>query len=472
MDYNTAKKEAESQIPPPLRNNAPAARIAAYTRLARTSFQEFVRTESFSGMLLLVCAVVAMIWANSAYADAYNHFFHTPVSVGFGKEALTKSLVHWINDGLMVIFFFVVGLEIKRETLVGELSSVRKAVLPAVTALGGMLAPAGLYLMLNTSGPAVNGWGVPMATDIAFALGILMLAGRRAPVGAKVFLTAMAIVDDIGAIIVIALFYTTDIQAMYLYYGLGLFGAMLLMNLLGFRVTLVYSALGVALWFFFLKSGVHATVAGVLLAFVIPASPDMKARSFCNRLGNLTGEFSQTFENEENKSRVRTRQTRMLLLEEMYNSVHRAHSPLERLEHGLKSWSAYFILPIFALANAGVTVTAEMLGHLLHPVFWGIVLGLFFGKQIGVFGAAWLAIKFGLADRPERVSWPMIYSLSVLGGIGFTMALFIAELGFKGQTDLLPIAKIGILTATMIASVVGFILVKYNAGKLSEREPA
>jgi NhaA family Na+:H+ antiporter len=458
------RQHAESQTEK--RNRPPSQQFRLYAALAVSNFQRFTRTEAFSGILLILCAIVATLWANSAWGDSYQSLIHRDFSIGFGSFLLSKTLIHWINDGLMVIFFFVVGLEIKRELLIGELSSPRKALLPALTAVGGMLVPAALYLAFNQGGEGANGWGIPMATDIAFALGILMLAGKNVPMSLKVFLTALAIVDDLGAVLVIALFYTADVQTVYLYNGLALYGLMILLNVAGMRVTIIYSALGIVLWFLFLKSGVHATIAGVLLAFVIPAEKTLNYRQFYSELGSLTRYFGETFRLAPNQSPATGRQARMLLLEEIYSAVHRVHSPLERLEHGLKPWTAYLILPIFALANGGVTFGSDLLASLSHPVFWGIFLGLFIGKQVGVFGFGWLAIRLRWASMPTGVSWLMLYGVSILGGIGFTMSLFISELGLP--PELQQVSKLGIMAATFTAAVTGFILTKRGVALMPE----
>ncbi|HSG50101.1 MAG TPA: Na+/H+ antiporter NhaA, partial [Longimicrobiales bacterium] len=356
-------------------------------------FQEFAKLEASGGILLLAFAVAALIWANSPYGQSYIDLWHVQVTVGGGAAVISKDLLHWINDGLMAVFFLLVGLELKRELLDGELASPRKAALPLFAAVGGMVVPAGLYLVLNKGGVGEAGWGIPMATDIAFALAVLAALGSRVPTALKIFLTALAIVDDLGAILVIALFYSGALKGSALGVAAMATLALLLLNKAGFRRFLPYGVVGLILWVAVLKSGIHATVAGVVLAFTIPA----------NEIG-------------EEK-----------------------HSPLEHLEHALHPWVVYLILPVFALANAGVTFAGGTGAG--QNITIGILLGLVLGKPIGVLLFSWLATRVKMADLPGGVGWTHIVGVGFLAGIGFTMSLFIGGLAFP-DPGLLNAAKL------------------------------
>jgi NhaA family Na+:H+ antiporter len=416
----------------------------------------FIQLEASSSLLLLFCAVAAMVWANSRFADAYVHLWETPVGITVGGWSLTETLHHWINDGLMAIFFFVIGLEIKREVLVGELASPRRAALPLAAALGGMIVPAAIYIAFNAGSPAVRGWGIPMATDIAFALGVLTLLGTRAPLALKVFLTALAIVDDLGAVLVIALFYTSDLSIAALgIAGLAL-AAMLGLNRGGVRHPLVYLLLGTALWIAVLKSGVHATVAGVLAALTIPVSQRIDAERFAQHARATLNSFDADVEHGE----AALTEDQQSAVQELEDACEAVQTPLARLEHSLHDWVVFFIMPVFALANAGVPLTGGVGSTLLSPVALGIVLGLFLGKQVGVLAFAWLSVKLRLAALPESVSWRQLYGVSVLCGIGFTMSLFIANLAFVADPATLDVAKTATLAGSLVSGVVGFLLLR------------
>jgi len=418
--------------------------------------QEFLHQEASGGILLIIATVIALAWANSSFADSYHHLWHTYIKIDVGGVGLNYSLHHWINDGLMVIFFFVVGLEIKREMLVGELSSAKKAALPIAAALGGMIFPALIYTMFNLGSEGASGWGIPMATDIAFVVGILALLGKRVPLALKIFILALAIVDDLGAVLVIAIFYTSNISLTSLMIAGGLIVLLIAMNRLGVRNLLVYTFVGIALWLAFLKSGVHATVAGVLLAFTIPVSSRINTMKFKKETESLIKEFDNAGEHGED---VLTNSERLSIVDQIENNCEKILTPLQRFEHGLHPWVSFFIMPVFALANAGVAVSDELGSALTHPVSIGIVLGLFLGKQIGIFSFSYLAVKLKLASEPEGVSWKKIYAASVLAGIGFTMSLFIANLAFNSP-ELLNISKVGILAGSLLSGIVGFIILK------------
>jgi Na+:H+ antiporter, NhaA family len=432
------------------------------------SLREFVHDEAFGGILLLVCALAALLWANSAWSETYEAVWSTELTLGTVQYHLTESLRHWVNDGLMAIFFFVVGLEIKRELLVGELASPRQAALPALAALGGVLVPAGIYLLLTRETPGAPGWGIPMATDIAFALGVLAVLGDRIPLGLKVFLTALAIVDDIAAVAVIAVFYTAQVH----WEGLGLGGAILLAlivtNRLGIRRPAVYALLGIALWAAVFESGVHATVAGVLLALTIPANTRLDPRAFLARSRATLAAFDRAGADDATGASILTNGERQEALAELEDIVEGAGAPLHRMEHVLHPWVAFAIVPLFALANAGVRLEGDLGAVLSNRVTLGVILGLVLGKQLGVTLAAWLAVRSGVTALPAGVGWRHIYGAGWLAGIGFTMSLFVADLAFAGPAaaGLLTAAKLGILGASLIAGVGGWLILRRRSSIL------
>ena len=423
--------------------------------------QEFLHQEASGGILLIIATIIALAWANSPFADSYHHLWHTYLTISLGGLALNYSIHHWINDGLMVIFFFVVGLEIKRVLLVGELSSVKKAALPIAAALGGMIFPALIYTIINAGGEGTSGWGIPMATDIAFVVGILALLGKRVPLALKIFILALAIVDDLGAVLVIAIFYTSDISFTSLYIAAGLIVLLIAMNKLGVRNLLIYIFVGIGLWLAFLKSGVHATVAGVLLAFTIPVSSRINTIKFKNETESLLQDFDNAGEHGDN---VLTNSERLTIIDQIENNCEKILTPLQRFEHGLHPWVSFFIMPVFALANAGVTIGSGFGSSLTNPVSIGIILGLFLGKQIGIFSFSYLAVKLKFASEPEGVSWKKIYAAAILSGIGFTMSLFIANLAFTSP-ELLDTAKVGVLSGSLISGIIGFIILKSALSK-------
>lgn len=420
-------------------------------------FQEFFKSTLAGGVLLILFTVAALIWANSSYSETYFALWASKFTIGFEQFYLSKSLLHWINDGLMVIFFFVVGLEIKREILLGELSSFKKAMLPVIGAIGGIIAPGLIYAIVNWGTFEIRGWGIPVATDIAFALGALALLGKGIPTSLRIFLAALAIADDIGAVLIIAIFYTSDLSMPMLAASAGVFALLLAGNFLGIKRISFYIISGVFLWFFMFKSGVHATVAGVLLAGVIPAVGKIGKEEFFRRSSSLF----------ERLNEIRNKQTKYgKATEDELDTVHGIEtiskgiqSPLHQLEHSLHYWVTFFIMPVFAFANAGVSLSGMEISSLLHPVSLGIILGLFFGKQIGITVAVWLAVKFKIASLPEKISWTHIYAVSLLCGIGFTMSLFVSSLAFGGS-DVETYSKLGILSASFLAGVIGIIVLK------------
>lgn len=432
-----------------------ARREAAVRRLVRQRLLrpivEFTHAQASSGIVLMAFAVIALVWANSPWAASYFHLWETPVGFSFGEHGITKDLHHWINDGLMAVFFLLVGLEIKREVLVGELSTPRQAGLPIAAAIGGMVVPAGIYVAFNYGQPTIKGWGVPMATDIAFSLGVLALLGSRAPLALKVFLTAFAIVDDLGAVLVIAFFYTSKIDMLGIQIALGAFAALVALNYFGVRKLYGYVLIGLVLWYGLLLSGVHATLAGVLLALTIPARVRLNAQEFLGKGRELLSEFDDSGDLGTEVVLSERRQGSLRAIEQACEEV---QMPLQRMEHSLHGWVNLMIMPIFALANAGVALGGMSFGSLLQPVTIGTFLGLVIGKPVGVVLMAWLAVKTGFAQLPRGVTWLQITGAGVLGGIGFTMALFIGSLAFK-DPDLLDGSKLGILLASITCGLVG-----------------
>ena len=409
-----------------------------------------------SGILLFGSAVIALILANSPLKDAYHHFWEHTFTIGFSDFMVTKSLHHWINDGLMSVFFFVVGLELKREIMAGDLSKPKDAILPIFAALGGMVVPALLYLLWNSTGEASNGWGIPMATDIAFALGILYLLGDRVPTSLKVFLTALAIVDDLGAVMIIAFFYTSDISSTSLLIGGGFLAVLLLANILGVRSTVFYGIIGIGgLWMAFLFSGIHATIAGVIAALTIPANVKIGDKNFVKKMNDLTNEFEKSTPNSV--TLVTPDQLHILGKIRRYSKA--AMTPLQRLEHGMQPLVAYVVMPIFALANAGITFSGSFFDNLSSNISLGVIFGLVFGKFIGIVGFTKILIKLKLATLPEGVNWRKIYGTAMLAGIGFTMSLFITDLAFVDSAYILQ-AKIGIFAASLLCGIGGYLALR------------
>ena len=415
-----------------LASNKPLARLVA------RPVREFLRVEAAGSLLLLLAAAIALVWANSPLAESYDALWHTHLTLDVGPLHLDESLQHWVNDALMVIFFFVVGLEIKYELVNGDLRDPRTAALPIIAAVGGMLVPAGLYLALNPPGSdGADGWGIPMATDIAFAVGVLGILGRRIPSAARLFLLTLAIVDDIGAILVIAVFYTADLSLTWLAIAIGLLAAMVVARILRIWATVVYAILGVGVWFALLESGVHATLAGVAIGLLAPAGPLLKEEVARRHAARALRDH--TLDPDE------LAKLRFLLKESV--------SVVERLQSTLHPVSAYVVLPVFALANAGVELGA--IGDVFtEPVGLGIVLGLVVGKPVGILLASFLAVRTGLGKLPDHTSWSMVLGLGAVGGIGFTVSIFIAGLAFEDQA-LIDQAKLGILVGSVASAGLG-----------------
>ncbi len=379
--------------------------------------EEFIKKESSAGIVLIFVTIVALILQNSPLSEIYSSFLHTPVEIRFGALQIAKPLLLWVNDGLMAVFFFLIGLEVKREVMEGHLSSVKQVALPGIAAVGGMVVPALVYILFNKGESfAMNGWAIPTATDIAFALGILSLLGSRVPVSLKIFLMALAIIDDLGAIVIIALFYTSDLSMLSIGIASASLIALFILNRMGVAKKAAYILVGVVLWVSVLKSGVHATLAGVALAFFIPL--------------NVKGSDGKSF------------------------------SMSKEMEHDLHYWVAFMILPLFAFVNAGVDLRGISLEEMFGPVPMGIMLGLFIGKQLGVFGFSWLAIKLKLASLPEGSSWRQLYGVAVLTGIGFTMSLFVDSLAFSDSQVYKYADKLAILLGSFLSGVVGYLILR------------
>lgn len=415
----------------------------------------FLSLEASGGVLLVVATVLALIWTNSAWAPYYHEVFHSHIQFATEGFTFTQSVHFWINDGLMTIFFFVVGLEIKREFLMGSLTSAKRAVLPLSMALGGMILPAGIYHAFNMGSPGEGGWAIPMATDIAFVLGALTVLGSRVPYSLQVLLTALAIVDDIGAVLVIAMFYTPSLSVTNLGYAALLLLLLVAFNLLGYRRKTLYLIVGAFVWWQIYLSGVHSTVAGILVALTIPTRSRFATLTFVDKSKELLSTFSDAdnreytlYTNEQHQCAVRS-------LERLCKDV---QTPSHRMEYLLHPWVVYFVVPLFALANAGITLDWKILSALTQtPIAPGIIIGLVLGKQIGIAGAAWLAIRSGYASLPSEISFSQLYGGAVLCGIGFTMSLFISNLSFTDET-LLESAKLSIFIASFIALVGGIII--------------
>ncbi len=420
--------------------------------------ERFIHSETISGALLLVCAIAALVWANSAWSQSYFALRDTPVSLQIGDFSLALDLQHWINDGLMAVFFFVVALEIKRELIYGDLSDARKAALPVAAALGGMILPAGLYFALNSGGQGAAGWGIPMATDIAFAVAILALLGRRVPSHLRIFLLTFAIADDVGSILVIAIFYTTHFSLPAMGVAVALLALMLAMRWLGFRSMLAYLFPAVLFWAAMLKSGVHATIAGVILGAITPAKSLGRKSTFVKTVRDILPDVHDSLDGEESERDE-------IILGRIEELARQTESPLERLERMVHPWTSYLVLPLFALVNAGVALSAEFVRQAFtSAVTWGVMAGLLAGKVVGVTGFAWLAVRLGWAALPGGVAWRHIVGAGLIGGVGFTVSLFITGLAFTDKV-MVEEAKVGVLAASLIAGLAGYLFLLVSRGQ-------
>ncbi len=421
-----------------------------------TPLEQFLRRTTAGGIVLVLTTIAALVIASGPAGGAFHHFWELPLAIDLGDRIRMELTLHqWVNDGLMALFFLMVGLELKREILVGELSSLKDAALPVAAALGGMVAPALAYALFNGGTPTASGWGIPMATDIAFAIGILVLLASRIPRNLIIFLTALAIADDLGAVLVIAIFYTADMNLHALAAAGGLFALLLLLNRGGIRHPLPYAAVGLLLWFAVHASGVHATLAGILLAFVIPARPAHTAGQFGQHIVELQSAFRENRLDAEAPDDPLGNRRMTAIAEAMEHSAAAVQSPLQRLEHGLAPWVTFFIIPVFALSNAGIDLGGVAWGGALaNSVTLGVLCGLALGKFSGISLFSWLAVRAGLARLPSGVQWSHLLGAAWLAGIGFTMSLFIAQLAFT-SADAVEQAKLGILMGSALSAALG-----------------
>jgi len=433
----------------------------AFEKIA-TPFEHFLHSQTTTGLVLMLMTVVALILANSPFADLYSHIFHTKIDFNVGEWKLSHTLHHWINDGLMAVFFFMIGLEIKREILVGELSNIKVAILPILAAIGGMVLPALIYISINQGGEGASGWGIPMATDIAFAISALVLLGKRVSPALVTFLVALAIVDDLGAVLVIAIFYTDQIQFLALSLAGAMFGVMILFNRFGIHAILPYFVVGIFMWFFMLESGVHATIAGVIAALTIPSRPKLTPTSFTAHTRNLLDEY----DNYPVATDHTMHENQKAILLNIKDTIDSVSTPSARLEHDLHLPVSLIIIPLFALANAGIAIDFSSISStIVQPVSLGIIAGLVLGKVLGIAGVAWLAIKLKIAKLPQDSTMSQIFGVAFLGGIGFTMSIFVADLAFVGNDALIFQAKVGILSASLFAGLFGFVWLRFIASR-------
>lgn len=412
--------------------------------------QRFIKDESFSGILLFIATISAVLVANSQLGDSYFELWNKNLGITIGQSTISMNLIHWINDGLMALFFLMVGLEIKRELLIGELSSVKKASFPIVAAIGGMVVPALVFISLNLENP--KGFGIPMATDIAFALGILMLLGKRVNPALKLFLVALAVVDDLGAVLVVATVYTNELNYEYFIYAALVYSLIWILNLKKITSLIPYLLLGILLWIFIHSIGVHATIAGVLLAFAIPISSKVNENEFIDETQELVNEFEKNIDNIPilNHEQID-------ILENIAYRYDKVQNPLVKLEHKLHGLTAFFIMPLFAFANAGVILNFSAINQNIMIVL-GVVLGLVVGKPVGILGFTYLVSKLNIIKKPDNLGWDEIAAVGFIGGIGFTMSIFITQLAFLDQS-VIDAVKLGIFFASFIAGIVGVLLI-------------
>ncbi|WP_025764595.1 Na+/H+ antiporter NhaA [Dyadobacter tibetensis] len=416
---------------------------------------KFISQEFTSGIILFIQVIIAIIWVNSPWSASYHHTWATELGISLGDFTFNQSLHIWINDGLMALFFFVIGLELKREFTSGELSSIQQASLPMMAALGGMVVPAAIYILINLNRASIHGWGIPMATDIAFALAIVSLAGKSIPSSVKVFLSALAVADDLGAVLVIAFFYTPTITFLPLLVAGILLLVLIAGNLLGIRGMLFYALIGIAIWAGFLFSGVHATIAGVLVAFTIPARTKINEEEYVKNIRKNTMDFENAI--PQNGSLTTPEQHQ--IIENIKKLSTDAETPLQKLENNLHPWVAFVIMPLFALSNAGILIGKDFFSILVNPISLGVGMGLLIGKCLGILLFTWIMVRLKFSSLPEGSTWPHIVGVSILAGVGFTMSLFIAELAFTNEL-MISEAKYGILLASLVAGGLGYTILK------------
>lgn len=428
----------------------------AFTKIS-TPFEHFIHAQTTTGIILMFMTAFALILANTPFTDSYANFFHTKVDLSVGSWQLSHTIHHWINDGLMAIFFFLIGLEIKREILAGELSNIKVAILPILAAVGGMVFPALIYLSVNPGEAEASGWGIPMATDIAFAISALVLLGKRIPTALVTFLVALAIVDDLGAVLVIAIFYTEQIIFIPLVLAGVSFLILVSFNRFGIHMILPYFIIGLLMWFFMLESGVHATIAGVIAAMAIPSRPKQTPFDFSEHIQGLLNEYD-TY--PAGKDHMMHEKQKAILIN-IQDRIDAVETPSARLERGLHLPVALIIIPLFALANAGISINFSSIGNtIMEPVSLGIIAGLIVGKVLGIFGVSYLAIKLKIAKLPQGSTMSQIFGVAFLGGIGFTMSIFVADLAFLGNDELIFQAKVGILSASLFSGLFGYLWLK------------
>jgi NhaA family Na+:H+ antiporter len=443
----------------------------AYQAIA-TPFEEFIHRQTTTGILLITCAIIALVIANTPLYEPYNKLLHMQLGLFAGSWRIEHDLHHWINDGLMAIFFFVVGLEIKREVLTGDLSKPKNAILPVAAAIGGMVIPALVYLMVNGYGEGygARGWGIPMATDIAFAVGVMALLGSRVPKSLLTFLVALAIVDDLGAVTVIALFYTAELNMQYLGAAVLITAMMYMLNLMGIRKPLPYFLMAVVLWIAMEGSGVHATIAGIFAAWTIPAYSRFTPRDFSKEIRGILDQFDQ---HDEDGRPLINNPKQAGLAWKMQHAYDIGISPLQRLESGLHIPSTYLVIPLFALANAAIPLDMESISSAMtDPIAIGIILGLTVGKLAGIAGAVLLLQKMGIGTLPPDLNFRHIIGAGMAAGIGFTMSIFISELAFKWDGEIVVVAKMGILFASLIAGISAYVWLRFFTHPVQQNEAA
>lgn len=434
----------------------------AFNKIA-TPFEHFIHAQTTTGLILIGMTIIALILANLPISQTYVDFFHTNITLEVGSWKLSLSIHHWINDALMAIFFFIIGLEIKRNITVGELSNIKVAILPILAALGGMIFPALIYTIINNGTIGANGWGIPMATDIAFAISALVLLRDKVSTSLVTFLVALAIVDDLGAVIVIALFYTNEIHTIYLALAGTAFLAMATLNRFGIHAVLPYFIVGLIMWFFMLESGVHATIAGVIAAMAIPAKPKYEPTSLSQHTKNLLEEYD-AYPIGENYT---LHENQKAILQNIKDRIDEVSTPSARLEHSLHLPVSLIVIPLFALANAGIAIDFSSINEaIFEKISLGVIFGLIFGKVIGIAGVSYLAIKLKIASMPQNSTMSQIIGVSLLGGIGFTMSIFVADLAFAGNEALIFQAKVGILSASLFAGLLGYLWLRFIAKPL------